>query len=103
MVLYFYSAFLFVFKILFAIIILYSVRKGEKMKFFQKLGKVLMDNIVYTVVLVVALICFFYFSRDLIAGLFTVVSALIIYMCINFLYHAYKKVPAGAKKTTKKK
>ena len=74
------------------------------MKFFQKLGKVLMNNIAYTVVLIVALICFFYFSRDLIAGLFTVVSALIIYMCIDSLYRAYTKMPAsGGKKSVKKK
>lgn len=74
------------------------------MKFFQKLGKVLMNNIAYTIVLVVALICFFYFSRDLIAGLFTVVSALVIYMCIEVLYRAYTKTPAvAAKKSPVKK
>ena len=74
------------------------------MKFFEKLGKVLMNNIVYTILLVVALICFFYFSGDLIAGLFTVVSALIIYTCVAMLYQAYKKMPAGAtKKSAKKK
>lgn len=76
------------------------------MKFFEKLGKVLMNNIVYTIVLVVALVCFFYFSKDLIAGLFTVISALVIYMCIGNLYNAYKSVPAGksaVKKVNKKK
>lgn len=80
------------------------IRKGDKMKFFERLGKVLVNNIAYTIVLVVALICFFYFSRDLIAGIFTVVSALIIYMCIDMLHQAYKKMPAsGAKKASKKK
>jgi len=82
------------------------------MKFFEKLGKVLMNNIAYTIVLVVALVCFFYFSKDLIAGLFTVISALVIYMCIGTLYNAYKNTSAGkmlakkkapAKKTVKKK
>lgn len=74
------------------------------MNFFQKLGKVLMDNMVYTILLAVALICFFYFSGDLIAGLFTVVSALIIYTCVAMLYHAYKNMPAtGTKKTVAKK
>lgn len=74
------------------------------MKFLEKLGKVLLNNIAYTIILVVALICFFYFSRDLIAGLFTVISALIIYMCVENLYHAYKKAPtSNTKKATVKK
>lgn len=74
------------------------------MNFFAKLGKVLKNNIAYTIVLVVALVCFFYFSRDLIAGLFTVISALVIYMCVDVLYHAYKKTPTPTtKKSTKKK
>ncbi len=79
------------------------------MKFLEKLGKVLKNNIAYTVVLIVALICFFYFAGDLIAGLFTVISALVVYICGAALYQEYKKMPAGgakksvAKKTTKKK
>ena len=74
------------------------------MNFLEKLGKVLKNNIAYTVVLIVALICFFYFAGDLIAGLFTVVSALVIYICISALYTEYKKMPAGgAKKTVAKK
>lgn len=86
--------------------------KGDKMKFFERLGKTLVNNMIYTIVLIVALICFFYFSRDLIAGLFTVVSALVIYMCVDMLYHAYKNTSSGkmlakkkapAKKTVKKK
>ena len=84
------------------------ITKGEKMNFLEKLGKVLKNNIAYTVVLIVALICFFYFAGDLIAGLFTVVSALVIYICASALYTEYKKMPAGgtkksAKKATKKK
>ena len=85
--------------------------KGEKMKFLEKLGKVMMNNIAYTVVLIVALVCFLYFSSgDLIAGLFTVVSALVMYICGAALYHEYKKMPAGktvasksGKKTSKRK
>lgn len=79
------------------------------MKFLEKLGKVLKNNIAYTVVLIVALICFFYFAGDLIAGLFTVISALVIYICASALYTEYTKIPAGGakktsvKKTTKKK
>ena len=71
------------------------------MKFLEKLGKVLANNIAYTVVLIVALICFFYFAGDLIAGIFTVVSALVIYICVSALYEAYKKTPLG-KNTAKK-
>ncbi len=74
------------------------------MNFLEKLGKVLKNNIAYTVVLIVALICFFYFAGDLIAGLFTVVSALVIYICASALYTEYKKMPAGgAKKTVARK
>jgi hypothetical protein len=76
------------------------------MKFLERLGKVLKNNIAYTVVLIAALICFFYFAGDLIAGLFTVVSALVIYICASALYTEYKKTPAGksvAKKASKKK
>lgn len=68
------------------------------MNFLEKLGKVLKNNIAYTVVLIVALICFFYFAGDLIAGLFTVVSALVVYICVAALYAEYKKMPAGGTK-----
>ena len=74
------------------------------MKFFQKLGKVLANNIACTIALVVAIVCFFYFSTDLIAGIFTVASAFIMYICVDMLYQAYKKTPAGStKKSAKKK
>ncbi len=90
-------------------IFIYNQTREKNMNFLEKLGKVLLKNIAYTIVLIVALICFFYFSRDLIAGLFTVISALIIYMCVENLYHAYQNMPSGgarkstAKKTAKKK
>ena len=73
------------------------------MKFFNKLGKVFANNIVCTIVLIVALVCFFYFSRDLIAGLFTVVSALVIYICVGMLVQAYKNISAVKTKTVTKK
>ena len=77
------------------------------MNFFDKLGKVLMANIAYTVMLIVGLILFLYFADgDLIAGLFTALSALVVYVCVTLLYQAYKKTPAtkktGAKKISKK-
>ena len=76
------------------------------MNFFEKLGKVLTNNMGYTIALVVALILFLYFTDgDLIAGAFVAFFALIIYICIAFLYGEYKKMPAGgnAKKSVKKK
>ena len=84
------------------------------MNFFEKLGKVLAANIAYTVVLVFGLILFLYFAGgDLIAGILTAVSALVVYVCIALLYGEYKKLPkttakpvankAPAKKATKSK
>lgn len=71
------------------------------MKFFEKLGKLLVNNIAYTIILVVALIFFLYFAGgDLIAGILTAVSALVVYVAITLLYQEYKKMPAG--KSTKK-
>ena len=71
------------------------------MKFFEKLGKLLVNNIAYTVILIVALIFFLYFAGgDLIAGLLTAVSALVVYVAITLLYQEYKKMPAT--KATKK-
>jgi len=76
------------------------------MTFFEKLGKVLTANIVYTVVLIFGLILFLYFANgDLIGGVLTALSALVVYVCIALLYQEYKKVPSKApvKKATAKK
>ena len=74
------------------------------MKFFEKLGKVLATNIAYTVVLVLGIILFLYFAGgDLIAGIFTALSALVVYICVVLLYQEYKKTPAPAKKKVAKK
>ena len=83
------------------------------MNFFQKLGKVLSANIAYTVILVFGLILFLYFADgDLIGGIFTAISALVVYVCIALLYGEYKKMPKAsakapakpvAKKTAKRK
>lgn len=78
--------------------------KGKEMNFFEKLGKVLMDNIAYTVILVIALILFLYFAEgDLIAGILTALSALVVYVCVLLLYQEYKKLPAGKKAPVAKK
>ena len=74
------------------------------MNFFEKLGKVLMANIMYTVVLVVGLILFLYFAGgDLIAGIFTALSALVVYVCVTLLYQEYKKMPKTSKPSKKSK
>jgi len=78
--------------------------KGENMNFFEKLGKVLMANIAYTVVLVFGFILFLYFAGgDLIAGIFTALSALVVYVCVTLLYQEYKKMPNTTKKVANKK
>ncbi len=73
------------------------------MTFFQKLGKLLVTNIAYTVILVLGLILFLYFAGgDLIAGIFTAISALVVYVCIALLYAEYKKMPKASKPVAKK-
>ncbi len=73
------------------------------MKFFEKLGKLFAANIAYTVILVFGLILFMYFAGgDLIAGIFTAISALVVYVCIALLYAEYKKMPAASKPVAKK-
>lgn len=78
------------------------------MNFFQKLGRVLTKNIAYTVILVVAFILFLYFAEgNLIGGILTALSALVVYVCIALLYQEYKKMfpakKAVSKKTSKRK
>lgn len=76
------------------------------MTFFEKLGKVLTANIAYTVILVFGFILFLYFAGgDLIAGIFTAISALVVYVCIALLYQEYKKMatkPVSNKVASKK-
>ena len=73
------------------------------MDFFDRLGKVLVKNIGYTITLIVALIFFLYFTNgDLIAGIFTAVFALVVYACVLLLYKEFKNMPAGKKAVAKK-
>lgn len=71
---------------------------------FEKLLNVLSKNLGYTVVLAVALLLFAIFSDGLVAGLITAISALLVYTCVQALYHEYKTIPskkaAPVKKTT---
>ena len=73
------------------------------MNFFDKLGKVLTNNLAYTIILIVALVLFLYFAEgDLIAGVLTALSALVVYVCVTLLYGEYEKMPAQKKATTVK-
>jgi len=82
-------------------------QRRENMSFFEKLGRVLTKNIVYTVTLVIAFILFLYFAEgDMIGGILTALSALVVYVSVALLYQEYKKMPATkavAKKTPAKK
>ncbi|MBR5355033.1 MAG: hypothetical protein IK122_02810 [Alphaproteobacteria bacterium] len=77
------------------------------MNFWEKLKKVLGANVAYTVILVFGLILFLYFANgDLIGGVLTALSALVVYVCIALLYGEYKKIPntkPAAKKPAKGK
>ena len=87
-------------------------RKEKEMKFFEKLGRVLVKNIAYTVVFIVALILFLYFAGgDLIGGILTALSALVVYICGAMLCQEYNQMypkksepkKSSAKKSNKKK
>ena len=66
---------------------------------FEKLLNTLSKNIGYTIIMIVAVIFFIYFSDGLIEGLIAAVSAMIAYTCGAMLYKEYKAT-APAKKTT---
>lgn len=68
------------------------------MNFFEKLLKVLMDNLIYTIALTVSIILFAIFSNGLIPGIITAASALIAYICIKQLYSAFPKKNSGKRK-----
>ena len=90
------------------------------MNTFEKIMNVFGKNLGYTIVLIVAVIFFAYFSDGLIPGLLTAVSALVVYICGTGLYRAFRDAfsnkktvsatvksetakPAAKKTTTKKK
>ena len=75
------------------------------MNFLEKLGKVLVKNMAYTVMFVIALLFFLYFTEGhIIAGALIALSALIMYITATLLYGEYKKMPKTvAKKAPAKK
>ena len=70
------------------------------MKTLEKILSVLVKNLGYTVVLVLAIILFAMFSDGLISGIITAASALLGYACIMALYKEFKH---ESPKATKKK
>ena len=70
------------------------------MKTLEKILSVLVKNLGYTIVLVLAIILFAMFSDGLISGVITALSALIGYACIVALYREFNKTPT---KQSKKK
>ncbi len=72
----------------------------------EKIINTLSKNLGYTVVLVVTIILFAYFSNGLIPGAITALSALVGYACALQLVREYKREvsakPAPAKKSKKK-
>ncbi len=69
----------------------------------DKLLTVLKQNMGYTIILIIAIIFFGYFSDGLIPGLITAVSALLAYACIMALYGEYKKISPKKSNSAKKK
>lgn len=82
---------------------------------FERILGVFGKNLGYTIVLILAIIFFAFFSDGLIYGLITAFSAVIAYTCIIMLYKEFKKefgkktvvatekkAPAKKKTTTKK-
>ena len=67
------------------------------MNTFERILRVFGKNLGYTIVLIVAVIFFAFFSDGLIYGLITAFSALIAYVCIMMLYKEFKNEFSGKK------
>ena len=70
----------------------------------EKLLNVLKSNMMYTIVLVAAIVLFLYTTNfDIIGGALTALSGVIATVCVVVLVRAYKSAPAPKKTTSKKK
>lgn len=65
------------------------------MNMFEKILNVFGKNLGYTIILIVAVVFFAYFSDGLIPGILTALSALVAYVCIVMLYKEFKKAFAS--------
>ena len=70
------------------------------MKTLDRILNVFGKNLGYTLVLIVAVIFFAYFSDGLIPGLLTAFSALVAYICGAGLYRAFRDEFSGKKTVT---
>ena len=61
------------------------------MKSMNHFFKVITENLVYVIVLILAIALFAIFSGGLLSGLITAASALVAYVCIAYLYKEFKK------------
>jgi len=68
------------------------------MNTLEKILKVLAKNLGITIVLILAICLFAWFSNGLISGLITAASALLAYTSASMLYREYKKSPKSKKK-----
>lgn len=64
------------------------------MKTLEKILKVMLDNFMYTLVLLIAIVLFAWFSNGLLYGLISALSAIVAYACIVYLYKEYNKKPS---------
>ena len=70
------------------------------MDFLKKLGRFLLNNFVYTAILIIAFAYFFKFTEgQVITGILITISALLVCFIITILYEKYKKLPASEKPT----
>ena len=70
------------------------------MKTLDRILNVFGKNLGYTLVLIVAIVFFAYFSDGLIPGLLTAFSALVAYICGAGLYSAFRDEFSGKKTVT---
>lgn len=59
----------------------------------DRLLNVVVKNLGYTIVMIIAIVLFVYFSDGLIPGLIAAVSAMLAYTCGVALYREYKNTP----------
>ena len=68
------------------------------MNTFEKIMKVLAKNLGITIVLILAIVLFAWFSNGLIPGLITAASALLAYTSAEMLYKEFKKPASKSRK-----
>lgn len=68
------------------------------MNTFEKIMKVLAKNLGITIVLILAVVLFAWFSNGLIPGLITAASALLAYTSAEMLYKEFKKPASKSRK-----